>query len=128
MGIVTPALKFRIPYEKLGPWMQSYFGGRSECRIRHEVVPVVPVDFTSEYPSCCANLGLFKFLTAERLQIIDDTENVKRFLASITHEKCYERVTWPELNFVARVIPDGDIMPIRTVYDGVSQNIGNNYL
>src|SRR5690348_8286770 len=60
MGIVRPELKFKMPDKKLGPWMQTYYGGRSECRIRHEVVPVVPVDYTSEYPSCCANLGLFK--------------------------------------------------------------------
>ena len=33
-----------------------------------------------------------------------------------------------DLNFVARMVPDGDILPIRTVYDGVTHNIGNNYL
>jgi hypothetical protein len=128
MGIERPEVKFKLPNEKLGPWIQSYYGGRSECRIRHEVVPVVPVDFTSEYPSCCANLGLFKFLTAKRLRFVDDTENIKRLLAGITHEKCFERYIWPNLNFVARIMPDGDTLPIRTVYDGQSQNIGNNYL
>src|SRR5205807_6314851 len=91
MGNERPELKFKVPNKKLGRWMQSYYGGRSECRIRHEVVPVVPVDFTSEYPSCCANLGLFKFLTAARLRFVDDTKNIKRFLAGVTREKCYER-------------------------------------
>src|SRR6266849_2538411 len=128
MGIERPEVKFPVPNEKLGPWMQSYFGGRSECRIRHEVVPVVPVDFTSEYPSCCANLGLFKLLTAERIEFVDDTENVMHFISTVPHEKCYERDTWSDLNFVARIMPDDDIVPIRTVYDGQSQNIGNNYL
>ena len=128
MGIVRPEVKFKVSNRKLGPWMQSYYGGRSECRIRHEVVPVVPVDFTSEYPSCCANLGLFRLLTAARIDFVDDTINVKQFLASITHDKCFERETWRDLNFVARLIPDGDILPVRTVYDGVTQNIGNNYL
>ena len=128
MRIERPTVKFKVHNKTLGPWLQSYYGGRSECRIRHEVVPVVPVDFTSEYPSCCANLGLFKFLTAKKLKFVDDTENVRRFVASITQEKCYERKTWPELNFVARVVPDGDTLPVRTVYDGVTQNIGNNYL
>ena len=128
MGIVRPELKFEVPNEKQGPWMQSYYGGRSECRIRHAAVPVVPVDFTSEYPSCCANLGLFQILTAARLDFIDDTENVKQFLASITPEKCYKRETWRDLNFVARLVPDGDVLPVRTVYGGVSHNIGNNYL
>ena len=128
MGIIRPELKFNISNEKLGPWIQSYYGGRSECRIRHDAVPVVPVDFTSEYPSCCANLGLFRILTAARLEFVDDTESVKQFLANITLEKCFKRETWRDLNFVARVIPDGDVLPIRTVYGGVSHNIGNNYL
>jgi hypothetical protein len=128
MGIERPEVKFKLPNEELGRWMQSYYGGRSECRVRHEVVPVVPVDFTSEYPSCCANLGLFKFLTAEKIEIVEDTEGVRRFLASVTLEDCYDRGTWPDLNFVARIMPDGDVLPIRTVYDGQSQNIGNNYL
>jgi hypothetical protein len=128
MGIEQPALKFKVPHETLGPWMQSYYGGRSECRIRHEVVPVVPVDFTSEYPSCCANLGLFKLLTAERISFVDDTDRVRQFLRRITHAKCYQRKLWSDLNFVARVMPDESILPVRTVYDGVTQNIGNNYL
>src|SRR5215469_5496806 len=85
--------------------------------VMHEVVPVVPVDFTSEYPSCCANLGLFKFLKAESLVFVDDTENVRRLVANITQEKCFEPETWRNLNFVARILPDGDILPVRTVYD-----------
>ena len=128
MGIARPEIKFKLSNNKLGPWMQTYYGGRSECRIRHGVVPVVPVDYTSEYPSCCANLGLFKLLTAKRLRIIEDTAAVQRSLKSITLQKCYEREIWPDLNFVARVLPNDDVLPVRTVYDGVSQNIGNNYL
>jgi hypothetical protein len=128
MGIERPAVKFNKPDKELAPWIQSYYGGRSECRIRHETGPVVPVDFTSEYPSCCANLGLFKFLTAKRLTFVDDTANIEQFLAGITREKCFQRATWRDMNFVARVMPDGDVLPVRTVYDGVSQNIGNNFL
>jgi hypothetical protein len=128
MHLKRPAVKFKVPDKKIATWMQSYFGGRSECRIRHEVVPVVPVDFTSEYPSCCANLGLFKFLTAKRLRFVDDTVKVRKFIANITPDKCFQRATWRDLNFVARVMPDENILPVRTVYDGVSHNIGNNYL
>ena len=58
----------------LGIAMQSYYGGRSETRIRCADVPVVPVDFTSEYPSCCALFGLFDVLTAKRVSFDDDTE------------------------------------------------------
>src|SRR5207302_930124 len=33
-----------------------------------------------------------------------------------------------EFNFFALVQPDEDIFPVRTVYDGATQNIGSNYL
>jgi hypothetical protein len=35
---------------------------------------------------------------------------------------------WKHSRFFALVKPDGDILPVRTVYNEVSQNIGNNYL
>jgi hypothetical protein len=128
MGIVKPAPKFKTPDSTLGPWVQAYCGGRSESGARHEVPPVVPVDVASEYPSCCANLGLFNILTAESIEFVDDTQNFQEFLRGVDHEKCFERETWKQLNVVALVMPDDDILPVRTVYDGVTQNIGNNYL
>ena len=128
MGIARPTPKFKTPDSILGPWIQAYFGGRAECGARYEVPPVVPVDVTSEYPSCCANLGLFHILTAESIELVDDTETFREFLRSVDREKCFERKTWKAMNVVALVMPDEDILPVRTVYDGVSQGIGNNYL
>jgi hypothetical protein len=49
MKILRPAEKFKISLKELGIAMQSYYGGRSEPRIRCAEVPVVPVDFTAEY-------------------------------------------------------------------------------
>ena len=127
MGIKRPG-KFKLSNRKLGIAMQSYYGGRSETRIRCADVPVVPVDFTSEYPTCCALLGLFDVLTAESITFKDDTSNVRRLLGSISLEQCFEPDVWEGLRFFALVRPDTDILPVRTVYDGVTQNIGNNYL
>jgi hypothetical protein len=128
MGILTPEDKFSISDEMLGIAMQSYYGGRSETRIRCAEVPVVPVDFTSEYPSVCALLGLFDVLTAERVSFDDDTENIRRFLKRITLKSCFKPAMWRRSNFFALVKPDNDILAVRTVYNGVTQNIGNNYL
>ncbi len=128
MGIVTPAEKFTIPNKVLGIAMQSYYGGRSETRIRCADVPVVPVDFTSEYPTCCALLGLFDVLAAKRVSFDDDTENVRNFLERITLERCFDPAMWGRSKFFALVKPDNDILPVRTVYNEVTQNIGNNYL
>jgi hypothetical protein len=128
MGIIRPAEKFVVPNGRLGIAMQGYYGGRSETRIRCTDVPTVPVDFTSEYPSCCALLGLFDVLTAESVSFDDDTENVRRLLKRITLKGCFKPALWERCRFFALVKPDNDILPVRTVYNEVTQNIGNNYL
>lgn len=129
MGIKRPAKKFTIPNEILGIAMESYFGGRSETRIRHAELPVVPVDFTSEYPSTCVLLELMEILTAESMTFDDDaTEDVRRLLGTMTLDKCFDRKLWSQFRFFALLKPDNDILPVRTMYNGSTQNIGNNYL
>jgi hypothetical protein len=128
MGIIRPAQKFAIAPKYHGIAIQAYYGGRSETRIRCAEVPVVPVDFTSEYPTCCALLGLFEILTAESVTFEDDTETIRELLEKISLDRCFDPELWKEFRFFALVQPDNDILPVRTVYDGVTQNIGNNYL
>lgn len=128
IGIVRLAEKFKISSVYHGIAMQAYYGGRSETRIRCTEVPVVPVDFTSEYPTCCALLGLFDILTAERITFEDDTKRIRKLIAQISLDRCFDPEMWKQFNFFALVEPDNDILPVRTVYDGVTQNIGNNYL
>src|SRR4029077_1182371 len=91
-------------------------------------VPVAPLDSTSEYPTCCALLGMFDVLTAERLSFEDDMEGVRRLLRRVTLDSCFHPATWEQCGFFALLKPDNDILPVRTVYNGVTQNIGNNYL
>lgn len=128
MGIMRPAAKFHIAPKYHGIAMQTYYGGRSETRIRCTEVPVVPVDFTSEYPTCCVLLGLFDVLTAASVTFKDDTANVRRLVKRVSLNRCFDPALWKQLKFFALVQPDNDLLPVRTVYDGVTQNIGNNYL
>lgn len=128
MGIIRPAEKFKISLKHQGIAMQTYYGGRSETRIRCTEVPVVPVDFTSEYPTCCVLLGLFDILTAASVSFEDDTANVRGLIKRVSLDRCFDPKLWKQFNFFALVQPDDDILPVRTVYDGVTQNIGNNYL
>jgi hypothetical protein len=128
MGIIPPAEKFTIVPKYHGIAMQTYYGGRSETRIRCTEVPVVPVDFTSEYPTCCALLDLFDILTAQSITFEDDTKNIRRLIKRISLDRCFDPKIWKEFRFFALVEPDNDILPVRTVYDGATQNIGNNYL
>jgi hypothetical protein len=108
--------------------MQSYFGGRAECRIRNWEVPVCPVDFMSQYPTVNELLGNWDVLAAKSVTFPDATEEVRRLLSQVTLERSFDRNLWPQFKFFALVRPDIDILPVRTVYNGVTQNIGINYL
>ena len=107
--------------------MQSYFGGRAECRIRNWEVPVCPVDFMSQYPTVNELLDNWRVLTAKSVTFPDETNEVRRFLSQLTLERCFDRKMWSQFKFFALVRPDNDILPLRTVYNGTTRNIGINY-
>src|SRR5262249_39497103 len=67
-------------------------------------------------------------LTAKSITFKDDTKKIRKLVKQISLKKCFESKAWKDFNFFALVEPDDDILPVRTVYDGVTQNIGNNYL
>jgi hypothetical protein len=110
--------------------MAAYYCGRAECRIRRWPVPVVPVDLTSEYPSVDALLGIWDVLTAERLTIEDATKEVRALVAKLTVEELFQPAIWKQFNFYALIMPDQDVLPVRSVYDSKSGtcNIGLNKL
>jgi hypothetical protein len=131
MGIAEPMQQFKdIPPKIHGIAMAAYYGGRAECRIRRWPVPVIPVDLTSEYPSVDALLGVWDPLTAARLIIEDATGDVRALLSSINLDSLFLPDSWKQFNFYARIEPNGDILPVRSVYDEKSGtcNIGLNTL
>jgi hypothetical protein len=128
MGILPPAQKFGLPSELQGYAMAAYFGGRAEVRVRHESVPVVLVDFLSEYASVNTLLGLWQFVIAERLRVEDATDAVRHMLASLTPDDVFTPAFWKTLTVFALVEPDGDVLPVRTHYNGTTTNIGVNPL
>jgi hypothetical protein len=131
MGIAAPMQKFgNIPARIHGIAMATYYGGRAECRIRRWPVPVVPVDLTSEYPSVDALLGVCDVLTAERLTTRDFTKQARKLVANVTLDDLFKPECWKDLKFYARIVPSGDILPVRSVYDSKSGtcNIGLNAL
>jgi hypothetical protein len=128
LHIVHPNQKVTDAEAAYGIFMQSYFGGRAECHIRNWEVPVCPVDFMSQYTTVNELLGNWDVLTAEHLTFTDATEEVREHLARVTVEGCFERKLWPQFRFFALTYPEDDILPVRTVYNGTTQNIGINYL
>jgi hypothetical protein len=128
MGITPPREKFRCSDETIGIAMQAYYGGRAECRVRRLEVPVVHTDFTSQYPTVNALLNNWRLLTAHSVTVEDVTDEVRALVESITLDDLCRRDTWPQLSFFALVQPNDDILPVRAVYNGETQNIGINRL
>jgi len=131
MGISPPLKKFRLSSRVQGIAAQAYYGGRSEVRIRHAVVPIVHTDFLSEYPTVITLMGLWPFVTAKRLRIKTATSEVRIFLEKVLRkpDSVYQPELWKELSGYALVKPDNDILPIRTEYsENSNENIGLNIL
>jgi len=139
MGIRQPKQKWKVPNKTLGIAMQTYYGGRAECRIRRISVPVIHTDFTSQYPTVNALLGNWNVLISGSIRFVDYTANAKRLLSKTRLKETFNKDLWKQLSFFVLVKPQGDILPIRTVYDtGLinkktqeikrTQNIGLNYL
>jgi hypothetical protein len=95
-------------------------------------VPVVYVDFLSQYPTVNTLLGLWRLLTAKKLRVRDATRDVEKFLKLVDLNQLLDPKTWHKLNFFALVQPDADILPVRAVYGetrvGSETNIGINPL
>jgi hypothetical protein len=132
MGIKQPKQHFKVSNKTLGVAMQSYYGGRAECRIRRTAVPVIYTDFTSQYPTVNALLGNWGVLTSSSIRFKDYTATARSLLTKVGLDETFDKRFWKQLSFFALVKPKGDILPVRTVYESGknkrTQNIGLNYL
>jgi hypothetical protein len=128
MTIARPKAHFKVPGKAHGIAMQSYYGGRAECRIRKTPVPVIHTDFTSQYPTVNALLGNWDVLKSKRVRFESCTSVVRRLLSTLFLAATFRPDFWKGLSFFALVKPENDVLPVRTVYNGRTQNIGINYL
>lgn len=118
-----------FPRHLLAKIMGSYFGGRSEVRIRRELRQVMLCDFLSMYPTVCTLMRLWDFVIAEGVTWHDTTEDTRSLLARITLGDLQSPDIWQAMTVLVRVVPDGDIFPVRADYANQDQNtIGLNYL
>ncbi len=118
-----------FPSELLGIIMSTYYGGRSEVHIRREITRVLYCDFLSMYPTVCTLMGLWHFVTAERMEGQDATTEVREFLEHVTVDDLQKPETWPMLRVLVQVRPDGDAFPVRSEYGAENQyTIGTNHL
>jgi hypothetical protein len=117
-----------FPANALGWSMNAYYGGRAETAIRRTPVPIVYTDVLSMYPTINALLGLWDWHSAERLEIDHCTTEAQTLLDRVTPDMLLDPATWPELVFFAKIVPDGDVVPVRAPYAGKNgvSNIGVN--
>ncbi|MGB3317437.1 MAG: hypothetical protein WA978_03960 [Sphingopyxis granuli] len=118
-----------FPRHLLAKIMGSYFGGRSEIRIRRESRQVMLCDFLSMYPTVCTLMHLWNFVIAEGVTWSDATDDTRSLLARINLGDLQSPDIWQALTVLVQVKPDSDIFPVRTDYARQKQNtIGLNYL
>jgi hypothetical protein len=129
---IKPLLEKNPDFSKeiMGNLMSAYFGGRVETRIRKTPVPVTYLDCTSTYPTLFSLMDMYSFLTAEKIETSDTTQQTQKFLDGITLQDISQKDTWKQLATICKVIPNGSmIVPVRSVYGSKkTQNIGVNYL
>lgn len=122
-------LQPEMPRDILAKIMGSYYGGRSEVRIRREICEVILCDFLSMYPTVCTLMGLWRFVIADGMTWHDSTAETRAFLQKVDLAALQSPATWGALATLVRVAPDGDIFPVRAAFSGEAQStIGANYL
>ena len=112
-----------VPAQLQATILGCYFGGRSEVRIRREVRQVILCDFLSMYPTVCTHMGLWRFAIASGMTWMDSTADdagLPRRDRSWT--RCNRLRPGVRLATLVRVIPDGEIFPVRADYAETRDN------
>lgn len=118
-GVVPPASRpDPVSPEHLGQAAAAFFGPRVETRIRAVPVPVIPLDFRSQYATVAEILGLGRILAAERLKVLDATAEVAEMLANVSLDDVLSPSWWAGLNVIVEMRPDGAVLPSRSYLNG----------
>jgi hypothetical protein len=128
---VTPLIARMPDFPKryLGYAESAFFGGRASAHVRKVSVPIVYTDFMSQYSTVNVLMGLWNFVTASEVRVVEDArEELAALLRAVTPEWVLDQVNWKRLAGFARIIPDGDVLPLRAKYGGNDWQIGVNYV
>ncbi|MGC1985543.1 MAG: hypothetical protein WA668_09160 [Candidatus Cybelea sp.] len=92
-------------------------------------MPVVYTDFMSQYSTVNVLMGLWRFVTAREITVVEDArEELATMLRDVTPEWVLDQANWKRLAGFARIIPEGEILPLRAKYGGNDWQIGVNYV
>ena len=113
----------------LGQIMTTYYGGRSEVRIRKRPVKVRYMDFTSMYTALFSLMNLWRYVIAGRIECIDATHEIRRLVKKTDLQTLRDPALWLDMIAVVQIQPDEDVLPVRSHYgDKHVYNIGINYI
>jgi hypothetical protein len=131
MGI-PPVLERQPDFSKkhLGYATTGFFGGRTSAKIRKISVPVVYTDFLSMYPTVNSLMGLWSFVIADKIRLVEGCpDEVLRMLSELKPEDLFKPAMWKTLGGFVKVVPDGDILPCRAKYSPDNDwQVGINYV
>jgi hypothetical protein len=130
MGI-TPLLARVADFPKryLGYAQSAFFGGRASTHVRKVPVPVVYTDFLSQYSTVNVLMALWNFVTAQDIRVIEDARgDLAAILREVNPEWLLDQANWKRLTGFARIIPEGDVLPLRAKYGGNDWQIGVNHV
>ena len=117
------------PSPMMATILSTYYGGRSEIRIRREKRQVILCDFLSMYPTVCTLMGLWQFVTATGMTSADTTTETRELLEAVDLAELKAKPVWKRLTTLVRVLPEGDVFPVRAAYqNGAQTTIGANHL
>ena len=69
-----------FPKKYLGYSQSAFFGGRTSAHIRKLPLPVVYTDFLSMYPTVNSLMGLWRFVTARKISVVEHCQHKIRTL------------------------------------------------
>jgi len=129
MGI-RPRLELqpRFSRKQLGIGMSAFYGGRTECKIRHVLVPVVYTDLLSAYTTVNSLMNLWPLVIAQRVVLKSATREIRQLVAKIELKDCLVPPRWLDFAALVQIQPQGDVLPVRGRYEKTSYNIGSNPL
>jgi hypothetical protein len=108
-----------VPHWLIATIMETYYGGRTETRIRRIPMPGVHTDVRAEYPTVFVLQRLWPFLTAQHFGWSDEPPAVIRAqLAGLTVDALLDPRFWPQLTRLVLVEPGGDLLPTRSRHPG----------
>ena len=120
-----------FPKEYLGYAQSAFFGGRNSVNVRKVVCPVVYVGFFVDVFHSKCLMGLWWFVIASEIRVIEHCKDqVEAFLRTLTPDILFEPETWTHMNGFVKLVPNGDVLPIRSKYSPASNDwqVGINHV